>query len=97
MSTSNATYIPLESQVGGHPGISTTEDGSLLIKPALANEIRFYQLISSEAILAPLRPFVPKFFGTLRLQGSIEAAALDAPQDAINQITQEGFEEEKDK
>ncbi|KAI6156346.1 hypothetical protein EDD17DRAFT_1626671, partial [Pisolithus thermaeus] len=26
---------PLSSQVGGHAGVQTTEDGSLLLKPAL--------------------------------------------------------------
>ncbi|OBZ75958.1 hypothetical protein A0H81_04935 [Grifola frondosa] len=40
---STPKHIPLESQVGGHPGVLTSEDGSLLIKPALPVEVAFYQ------------------------------------------------------
>ena len=66
------TKKPLASQVGGHPGVSTSEDGSLLIKPALARELSFYQSLTSDSVLAPLRPHVPKFYGTLRYEGKVE-------------------------
>lgn len=86
--------IPLTSQVGGHAGISTTEDGSLIIKPALVNEVKFYNSLASDPAFASLRPFAPKFFGTLRLQGSIEDAS-DA-QAAALQTLQDGVKEDKD-
>ncbi|KAI6104711.1 hypothetical protein EV401DRAFT_2016032, partial [Pisolithus croceorrhizus] len=35
----------LPSQVGGHAGIQTTQDGSLLFKQTLLAELEFYQLI----------------------------------------------------
>ena len=34
----------LNSQVGGHAGVLTTEDGSLLIKVALSRELEIYQI-----------------------------------------------------
>ncbi|KAF9055075.1 SAICAR synthase-like protein [Hymenopellis radicata] len=40
--------IPLASQVGGHAGVLTSEDGSLLIKPALPLEHKFYQYLTSD-------------------------------------------------
>jgi 1D-myo-inositol-tetrakisphosphate 5-kinase/inositol-polyphosphate multikinase len=49
----------------------TTEDGSLLIKPALKQELAFYQRIQSdpaEAFIA-LKKYTPKFLGTLTLEG----------------------------
>ncbi|TFL07905.1 hypothetical protein BDV98DRAFT_521135 [Pterulicium gracile] len=65
-----ASASVLTSQVGGHSGVMASEDGSLLMKPALPLELAFYQteLIQNPA-LQGLRPFVPKFYGTLRLEG----------------------------
>ncbi|KAI5990883.1 hypothetical protein EDD15DRAFT_1133704 [Pisolithus albus] len=68
---------PLSSQVGGHAGVQTTEDGSLLLKPALPRELEFYQLIrdgvspgidaatATASGLKPLLPWIPKFLGVL--------------------------------
>jgi 1D-myo-inositol-tetrakisphosphate 5-kinase/inositol-polyphosphate multikinase len=67
---------PLTSQVGGHPGVSTSEDGSLLIKPALAHEVSFYQYLTSDPTLASLRPFIPKFYGILKFEGKVEDGKL---------------------
>ncbi|KAI4522549.1 SAICAR synthase-like protein [Schizophyllum commune Loenen D] len=64
--------IPLASQVGGHAGVQTTEDGSLLIKPALPAELAFYQALSDDSPFAPLRRYLPKFLGTLSLAGKVE-------------------------
>ncbi|KIK17088.1 hypothetical protein PISMIDRAFT_15358 [Pisolithus microcarpus 441] len=70
---------PLSSQVGGHAGIQTTEDGSLLLKTALPRELEFYQLIrdgmSSDIDVATatasgltlLLSWIPKFLGMLSL------------------------------
>lgn len=70
--------VPLESQVGGHPGVMASEDGSLLIKPALAAEVAFYQSVTADPAFAPLRPFVPKFYGTLRLEGKLDESQPQA-------------------
>lgn len=64
--------VPLTSQVGGHAGVMTSEDGSLLIKPAHPVEVSFYQCVGSEPGFAPLRPYIPKFFGTLKLAGQVD-------------------------
>ncbi|KAK0492070.1 SAICAR synthase-like protein [Armillaria luteobubalina] len=70
--SSSLNAIPLASQVGGHAGVLTSEDGSLLIKPALPLEHQFYQILNSNPAFEPLRPFVPKFIGTLKLQGELD-------------------------
>jgi 1D-myo-inositol-tetrakisphosphate 5-kinase/inositol-polyphosphate multikinase len=66
----------LVSQVGGHAGVSTSEDGSLIFKPSLAQEISFYQSVTSDPVFASLRPHIPKFYGTLRLEGKVEDGNL---------------------
>ncbi|KAI6142227.1 hypothetical protein BKA82DRAFT_1007807 [Pisolithus tinctorius] len=70
---------PLSSQVGGHAGVQTTEDGSLLLKPALSRELAFYQLVrdgissdiggptAAASGLKPLLPWIPKFLGVLSI------------------------------
>jgi hypothetical protein len=65
----------MSAQVGGHAGVLTSEDGSLLIKPALALEINFYEHVANESAFAPLRPFLPRFYGILKLQGKVADAA----------------------
>lgn len=67
----------LASQVGGHPGILTSEDESLLFKPALAREINFYQSLTSEPVFASLVPYIPKFYGTLRFEGKVQDGNLE--------------------
>ncbi|KAG8899504.1 hypothetical protein FRB99_006688 [Tulasnella sp. 403] len=69
-----STTIPLETQVGGHAGVQTSEDKSLIIKACLPKEKEFYSLLASKDILAPLRPFVPTFYGTLQLHGTVDAS-----------------------
>ena len=88
--------VPLSSQVGGHAGVLSSEDGSLIIKPCLHNELDFYTSISASQaaigvgiesdpedivtndhskIASPfeaLAPWVPRFYGTLKLEGKIE-------------------------
>ncbi|KAJ2936596.1 hypothetical protein H1R20_g500, partial [Candolleomyces eurysporus] len=69
----------LASQVGGHAGVMTTEDGSLLIKPALKRELEFYQRLQSDKdeAIATLRQFTPKFLGTLTLEGEAKEGSGD--------------------
>lgn len=83
--TSGSGAHTLESQVGGHAGVLSSDDGSLIIKPTLHLEKEFYDDLAASAPLAleseeggtvpalspfePLRPWVPKYYGTLRLEG----------------------------
>ena len=62
---------PLTSQVGGHKGVLATEGGALIIKPTLPLELEFYQRLQHDPRLSLLRPFTPKFLGTLRLEGKL--------------------------
>ena len=93
--SSTTNTHPLDSQVGGHPGVLTSEDGSLLIKPAHPTEVAFYQSVVADPAFVPLRPFVPKFYGTLRLEGRVDDAATGegAP---IAVVPQSAPEAEKD-
>jgi 1D-myo-inositol-tetrakisphosphate 5-kinase/inositol-polyphosphate multikinase len=68
----SSSPIPLSSQVGGHPGVLTSEDGSIVFKPALPLELEFYQTHVSNPVFEPLRPFLPTFLGTLKLHGKID-------------------------
>lgn len=73
----NATSAhALSSQVGGHAGVLATEDGSLVIKPALARELEFYRLITEAGGegFKLLRPYIPRFLGTLKLEGQLDAS-----------------------
>ncbi|KAF8638822.1 hypothetical protein AX17_001880 [Amanita inopinata Kibby_2008] len=76
------TTHELDSQVGGHKGVLTTEDSSLIIKPALPLEVGFYQTLSTESVFIPLRPFIPTFLGTLKLEGKV--IPEDADVDEVN-------------
>jgi 1D-myo-inositol-tetrakisphosphate 5-kinase/inositol-polyphosphate multikinase len=52
--------------------VLTSEDGSIVFKPALPLELEFYQTHVSNPVFEPLRPFLPTFLGTLKLQGKID-------------------------
>ncbi|KAI0251359.1 hypothetical protein BJV78DRAFT_1275443 [Lactifluus subvellereus] len=67
---------PPAYQVGGHKGLQITEDGTLLMKPALPLELQFYQNTLADPTLAPLRQWVPTYLGTLRLEGQSTAEGL---------------------
>ncbi|KAG2139112.1 uncharacterized protein EDB93DRAFT_707894 [Suillus bovinus] len=70
-----AATHPLPAQVAGHVGIETTEDNSLLLKPALPREIEFYQRIAAAGDhdeLSKLRKWTPKFLGVLKLEGQLK-------------------------
>jgi len=72
MTSTSAAIQPLESQVGGHPGVLTTENGLLLIKPAVPTEVAFYERLKQDSNLEGLRVFTPTFLGTLELMGKID-------------------------
>ncbi|KAG6897868.1 hypothetical protein C0992_009666 [Termitomyces sp. T32_za158] len=65
-------------RVAGHAGMRTTLDGELIIKPAYPAERRFYDALTHDPVLAPLRPFIPKFLGTLS-DHAVHAARLAGP------------------
>lgn len=85
-SSSHLNQIPLANQVGGHPGVSTTEDGSLLFKHALPREVAFYQSIALDPALAPLQDFVPQFYGSLKLEGKIDTETPGADPTTIRPV-----------
>lgn len=73
---SGSEFHDLPSQVGGHPGLLESEDGSLIIKPCLPTERVFYELLAqNDPRLEHLQPFVPRFYGTLKLEGVLEEGA----------------------
>ncbi|KAH6919273.1 inositol polyphosphate multikinase [Coprinopsis sp. MPI-PUGE-AT-0042] len=94
-SSTPAPNIPavqaLASQVGGHAGVMTTEDGSLLIKPAAPGELAFYETLKAATKktypnLVKLREFTPEYLGTLRLEGQIEPGSEESGVMKIQQV-----------
>jgi len=58
--------IPLASQVGGHPGVMSSADGSTIIKPCLPAEKAFYEAMQDApegTAMAALRTLCPEFRG----------------------------------
>lgn len=83
MASVSNTHL-LTTQVGGHPGIVETEDGSSIGKPALPLEHKFYEAIYSDDTknqdlqdFKLLQPFIPKLMGTLRLVGRLDETQSD--------------------
>ncbi|KAG8954015.1 hypothetical protein FRC04_000999 [Tulasnella sp. 424] len=64
--------IPFDGQVGGHAGVMTVEDGSMIIKDSLPKERAFYALLGTHEDLAPLKDYVPEYMGQMRLTGVTE-------------------------
>ncbi|KAG9009974.1 hypothetical protein FRB94_011110 [Tulasnella sp. JGI-2019a] len=75
MNAVTAARLPLASQVGGHPGIESSADGSLIIKPCLLIEPAFYSQIASDVSLAALRPHIPTYYGLLGAARGQEATS----------------------
>lgn len=81
MGTSGSAACALGSQVGGHSGILSCDDGSLIIKPCSHHERQFYDDLAASpatsvlvegtqdaSALSPfeaLKPWVPRFYGAL--------------------------------
>ena len=58
--------IPLASQVGGHPGVMSSADGSTIIKPCQPTEKAFYEAMQAAlegSAMAMLRTLCPEFRG----------------------------------
>jgi len=75
-SSSSADLQTFAYQVGGHKGIQVTGGGDLIVKPVLPLELQFYQNILVDPTLASLRPWVPTYLGTLRLEGQHTAEGI---------------------
>lgn len=73
----------LTPQVGGHVGVLTTENGSLLIKAALPRELEVYQKLLYDPVLEALRPFTATFLGTLKLEGEVDESNPITPDGGI--------------
>ncbi|KAG0268597.1 hypothetical protein BGZ95_002398 [Linnemannia exigua] len=56
---------PLSNQVGGHDGVlSMGDDNEIIVKPALPQELKFYE---ESALHAELASWMPTYYGTLTL------------------------------
>jgi len=58
--------VPLTSQVGGHPGVMSSADGSTIIKPCQLAEKSFYEAMQEApegSAMATLRALCPEFRG----------------------------------
>ncbi|EMD34281.1 hypothetical protein CERSUDRAFT_117162 [Gelatoporia subvermispora B] len=68
------TTRPIVHQVAGHAGHLIQLEGSnagRLGKYAHSKEALFYRSIAANDALAPLRPIVPAFYGTCKLEGQV--------------------------
>ncbi|KAI7823274.1 hypothetical protein BC939DRAFT_451576 [Gamsiella multidivaricata] len=65
---------PLHNQVGGHDGVlSMGEENEIIVKPALLQELKFYE----EAFLHPeLQAWMPAYYGTLTLNRQLPENGL---------------------
>lgn len=73
ISAGSSAFHALKSQVGGHPGVLASEDNALIVKACLPVERAFYERFAMEdPKIAKLQPYVPRFYGTLRLEGHMK-------------------------
>ena len=72
----SAELQPFAYQVGGHKGVQITGEGALIVKAAMPLELHFYQNILTSPTLSSLRPWVPTYLGTLRLEGQNTAEGV---------------------
>lgn len=73
---SSAGLQPFPYQVGGHKQMQIIGEGALIVKAALPLELQFYQNIQANPALTSLRPWVPTYLGTLRLEGQTTAEGI---------------------
>lgn len=70
-------FVPLSTQVAGHDGVLSDENGFVIIKPCTETEINFYERCLAE--VPTLMDCVPAFMGTLELN-TPETLASMAPE-----------------
>ncbi|OCB86569.1 SAICAR synthase-like protein [Sanghuangporus baumii] len=84
-----SAFHALRSQVGGHPGVLASDDNLLIVKSCLDAEKTFYELLAlGDERLEGLRRWIPRFYGTLRLEGKVadDAAAAGALEAGISVV-----------
>jgi 1D-myo-inositol-tetrakisphosphate 5-kinase/inositol-polyphosphate multikinase len=62
----------LANQVGGHPGVRSSADGSQILKPCLPAERDFYERVVTTDVkgFEALRKHVPGFYGVAPAEGT---------------------------
>lgn len=73
-------FVPLSTQVAGHDGVLSDENGFVIIKPCTDTEIQFYERCLADD--HPLMECLPAFMGTLELN-TPETLASMAPEVAV--------------
>lgn len=58
-------FVPLSTQVAGHDGVLSDENGFVIIKPCSDDEIKFYEQCLSD--VPAMMDCIPSFMGTLEL------------------------------
>ncbi|KAL5490637.1 hypothetical protein ACEPAI_5471 [Sanghuangporus weigelae] len=87
-----SAFHALRSQVGGHPGVLASDDNLLIVKSCLENEKKFYELLAlGDERVEGLRRWIPRFYGTLRLEGrvAVDAGIVPVPETEITSIVLE--------
>jgi len=89
--------IPLASQVGGHPGVTSSADGSTIVKPCLPAEKAFYEAMQDApegSALARLRALCPEFRGVTadgNVSGPLPICLQNAPSGSAQKPSQHGL------
>lgn len=67
-----STTSLLANQVGGHPGVRSSADGSQILKPCLPAERAFYEKVVATNVkgFEALRKHVPAFYGVAPAEGA---------------------------
>jgi len=91
MTPTAITPVPFDVQVGGHIGVLSSEDGSVIIKPCRHREKTFYSTLSSTEAFARLLPYVPNFYGTLKLHGKLDEQGNITSADGVGSGTDESL------
>ncbi|KAL5511981.1 hypothetical protein ACEPAH_5200 [Sanghuangporus vaninii] len=95
-----SAFHALRSQVGGHPGVLASDDNLLIVKASLDAEKRFYELLAlGDDRLEGLRRWIPRFYGTLRLEGKVpdnadgalEAGIVPVPESIVLENVSSSF------
>ena len=74
---SGSLVIKVSSHIGSsHWWNELYTDAGCVLQPALPREFAFYHMLNSasrSSALGKLKPFVPKFYGTLKLEGQLDS------------------------
>lgn len=88
-------FVPLSTQVAGHDGVLSDENGFVIIKPCTDTEIGFYERCLVD--LPEIMDCVPAFMGTLELNTPETLASMApevaaaVPEDLANLVLDEAY------